>query len=352
MFLISHGRILFIKSRERKMKAKEFNKSKLKKYIFLGGLGIVLIGGFSYWYFFGKKRSDEEGSDDVTDFSADQVDVPKALPKPKSTPKQLPSSPKTAASTNSNPSTNDQTKVVLPLSSEYPIKKGSKKVYIKQLQEALIKLYGKDLLKKFGADGDFGSETKNALKSKGYPIEIDEASYKKIIQQAYPEPLKTVDQISASDKENIDITKNLWLYATTKKLNPLLDQLKRIKSVAHYVKVNELFKTIRLNGVRQTIVNGALSSFSDNTSKQFISEALRNIGLKYYDEKWNLSGVDERKIITSQETTICSIDGSCNVRVPQQTVLGVEVIRGKFNTRFRALDNQILYVPTKHIRYV
>ncbi len=327
----------------------------MKRYLFLGGVSIILLSGVGYWYFFGRKKDEETSIEEFNTNNYNQVEEP-VKPKKPSQPKKPTSGSTSTTPVTTNSATNSsvETKIIFPSTNEYPIKKGSKKEYVKQLQLAIMKLYGESILKKYGADGDFGTETKTALSSKGYPTTVDEATYKKIMSLAYP-PVTTVvtpASISPTDKENIDIAKNLWFYATTKKLNPLLEQLKRIKNVAHYVKVNELFKTIRLNGVRQTIVNGSLSSFSDNTSKQFISEALRNIGLKYYDEKWNLSGVDERKIITSQETTICSIDGSCNVRVPGETVLGVEVIRGKFNTRFRALNNQILYVPTKHIRYV
>lgn len=319
------------------MKAKEDKKSNKKKFIFLGlGFGILAIGGFSYWYFVGREKGDT--SKDLPNSFED--DTPKTTPKPKTAPKTSASAP--------TPKQETPTKIIVPSSKDFPIKKGSKKELIKQVQEALMKIYGKSILPAYGADGDFGSETKAALASKGFPTEVDETTYKKLTEESSP---SAASNITDADKENIDIAKNIWVSATTKKLTPLLEQLKRIKDVAHYVKVNELFKTIRLGGVRQTIVNGSLSSFSDATSKQFISEALKNIGLKYYDEKWNLSGIDERKIITNQETTICSIAG-CAQRVPEQTVLGIELTRGRHNTRFRALNNQILYVPTKHIQYV
>ena len=44
---------------------------------------------------------------------------------------------------------------------EFPLKKGSKGASVKRLQLAL----GKDKLPKFGADGDFGTETQNAVKA-------------------------------------------------------------------------------------------------------------------------------------------------------------------------------------------
>jgi len=45
--------------------------------------------------------------------------------------------------------------------STFPLKKGSKGALVQRLQLAI----GTDKLSKFGADGDFGTETQNALKS-------------------------------------------------------------------------------------------------------------------------------------------------------------------------------------------
>jgi hypothetical protein len=52
---------------------------------------------------------------------------------------------------------------------EFPLKKGSKGASVKRLQLAL----GKDKLPKFGADGDFGSETLNAVKNATGKTQID-----------------------------------------------------------------------------------------------------------------------------------------------------------------------------------
>ena len=49
---------------------------------------------------------------------------------------------------------------------KYPLKKGSKGPCVKQLQTALINKYGSALLPKYGADGDWGTETDNAIKAK------------------------------------------------------------------------------------------------------------------------------------------------------------------------------------------
>jgi hypothetical protein len=52
---------------------------------------------------------------------------------------------------------------------EFPIKKRSKGTLVYRLQLAL----GKDKLPKFGADGDFGTETQNALKAATGKTQVD-----------------------------------------------------------------------------------------------------------------------------------------------------------------------------------
>lgn len=260
-----------------------------KKLITLGAsAGIIALGGLSYWYFVARNKQANTKEDDVLkEISEKQETNPKSTPRPKSTsPKPKTHNP-TALTT--QPKVNNQ----MIETGTFPIKSGSKGIAVKQIQEALIKTYGKTLLPKFGADAQFGKELISALKAKGFPSEIDEVTFKKIIGTNVPDPNSPAlpnSGLSASTKENIDITKNLWLNVRMKKLDPLLEALKRIKSVAQYTQVNELFKTIRFQDVSKTVVNAALSAFSDATSKQFISEALRQIGLKYRDEKWSLSG--------------------------------------------------------------
>lgn len=45
----------------------------------------------------------------------------------------------------------------------YPLKKGSKNSCVTQLQWALINSYGSAILPRYGADGDWGSETESAM---------------------------------------------------------------------------------------------------------------------------------------------------------------------------------------------
>ena len=322
------------------MKTTNDNKnSKKRKFLLLGiGMGVLALGGFGYWYFKGRKGvTIENPEDDILHQLTNEVPASKVIPKIKAnTPKTNPPIPKTNASLSP------------VMEKNFPLQKGSKNDLVKKLQQALMKTYGKKILPKYADDGQFGNEVITALKSKGFPSVVDEILFNKIVGVSAPVPAQG---ITDSERENIEITKNIWLYSTTKKLNALVDTLKKIKSVAQYIKVNELFKTIRLNGVRQTIVNAALSTFSDDTSKQFIKNEFIRIGLKYDGEKWSLSGVNEKQIFSKQDTTICCPDGS-SLRVPKNTLLGIQVARGKFNTRFRSFNNQTLFVPTKHISYV
>jgi hypothetical protein len=54
----------------------------------------------------------------------------------------------------------------------FPLKRGSKGAKVEELQKAIL-LYDKNLLPKFGADKDFGSETENAVKTILGKITVD-----------------------------------------------------------------------------------------------------------------------------------------------------------------------------------
>lgn len=74
--------------------------------------------------------------------------------------------------------------------SSFPIKRGSWGPKVKALQAVFIAKYGKSILPKYGADGRFGEETENALKSKFNKTEIaNQAEYDAIVS-----PKSVVDQ--------------------------------------------------------------------------------------------------------------------------------------------------------------
>lgn len=315
---------------------KEKGKSNKTTYVVLGiSLGVLSLAGLGYWYFKGRKGTTvEDKEEDLFHQVANETTNTAAT-----TYSQSPF-PKSTASSAYAPN------------NSFPLKKGSKGALVKQVQESLIKLYGAGILPKYGADGDFGTETVNALKNKGYKEVIDLTEFTKIITATGASPVTppTVSSgLSATDA--VDIAKKLNTNSAVPNLTAVLTQLKRIQRVSDYTTVNELFKTLYLRGVRQTIVNGVLGSFSDDTSKQMIRAELIRIGLKYDGVKWSLSGLCSRQVITKTPTTIRN-HSNAELDVPENTLLGVEVGSVGGMTTFKTINHELLTVPTKHIQYV
>ena len=82
---------------------------------------------------------------------------------------------------------------VLSAGDNFPLKKGSKGARVAQVQSLLLKI-DKNLLPKFGADGDFGSETEGAIL--------------KVLGK------KTVDSQSDIDRLNVIFNKKTFPYVT------------------------------------------------------------------------------------------------------------------------------------------
>lgn len=315
------------------MKAKEEDKKKKRvKHILIGsGIGLGVIGlGIGWWYLFGRKddKLDEETERELikkTSYPSENLIKPT-----NNTPRTLPKAIQDKAQTNS-----------------FPIKYGDKGSLVKQFQEGLIKLYGKKILPNYGADGSYKKEMDAALKSKGLPLSIDKATFDKIVSgkpasTSAPTPGKLPLQ------EGIDIAKNIWLNAALKKNEGMVTQLQRIRNLQDYKMVDALMKTV---GQRKPIADIAIIAANDDTGLQLIAIELKRIGLKYKDEKWVLAGIEPAQIITSQPTTIRDKSG-IGINVPAETLLGEVISNAGAVTTFRTIDDQILYVPTKHINHV
>jgi len=320
-----------------KMKAKKNHKK--VTYILIGTVASALgLMGFGYWYLKGRKGVDVKENDLFQKLSqhkgTSSDKTPTANSFPETSPKQI----------------SDKT--------TFPLRKGDKGTLVKHLQENLLEAYGAEILPKHGADGDFGSELLAALKSKGFPSVLDEATYKKIISgretpeenaTASTKPATTGKTKNITVKQAVDVAKNIWLNSTLKKLSEMVVQLKRMHTTSDYKAVNNLFKTIRTNGVHQTIVNAVLSTFSDDdTSKRIVTDEFLRMGLKYDGEKWALAGIERWQLVTTQPTIIHDGRG-ISLDVPKGTLLGEVVSTTERTTTFRTLDNKILYVPTKHV---
>src|SRR5215471_5972379 len=137
------------------------NKKQQKKRIILTSLAVGAAGilGYFGWQYFNKKKQSKTGPDldEILKSSAVTAASPGSMKEAINipTPKIKPAVFKTT-----NP---------VQEASDFPLQKGSKGENVRLVQQALIAKYGKSILPKYGADGDFGTETINALKGKGLP---------------------------------------------------------------------------------------------------------------------------------------------------------------------------------------
>src|SRR5436305_4099805 len=145
------------------------------------------------------------------------------------------------------------------------------------MQQALIDKYGAAILPKYGADGDFGSETQAALKKKGYPVIITESVFNVLTQGG--------DGQSSSGITGL--AEQLHKAADNKSFSSAISLLKKISGKDQYQQVSNSFMQLRLNGVRQTLVNGMLSSFGDETQKNQIRMEFIRMGLQYRNNKFS-----------------------------------------------------------------
>ena len=309
-----------------KTKARSVKKQQKKKIIVasvaVGAAGI--LGYFGWQYLKKKKESKKSGDMDallrtISTTSNSNVSPVYNLPKPKATVTNSITTPKITADV-----------------SGFPLKKGSKGNNVRLLQEALIAKYGKSILPKYGADGDFGTETANALKKAGLPATVNESTFNVLTQAV---------KIDASS-----LGKDLYSATVAKNYTKVLSLLKKMQSVEDYTSANEVFKQDRINGVRQTIVNGLLNTFTTDTQKQQIKFEFLRIGLQFDGNKWSLSGFDGKSIVTTENTTVW-VNAVEGVKVPERMVLGNEVTKRLDYTLFEN-NGKYFLVNTKSVTYL
>ena len=285
------------------------------KKIAIIGLGLIGLGTATFFgWRWNKARKAKKELEQNTEAASDSASPPEKLSF------NLPVSP---------PRRND----------DFPLKKGSLGSRVKQVQEVLLVKLGKDALGKSGADGDFGARTEAALSKMNYPISIDENSFNVIVH----------GDSAVQDKDSL--AKEIYLALSKKDFTGVLRALQKIKSVTDYSAVSEILKNnYRIGGVRQTLVNGALSSFSDDKQKQAIRLQFTRMGLNYDGNKWTLSGLETSALITNKACTIWSPCGK-EIKVPANMVLGKEVARRGEHTLFENNGRHFL-VTTKTINYL
>jgi hypothetical protein len=308
------------------MKTVSTTAKKRKKKIIVAGLAVGvagIIGYFSWQYI--KKKKQSSGSDVnslLKSIKADSGDSLKPVIQ-SFKPKKKQTIPVRFAS-----------QVMLM---DFPLKKGSNGENVRQLQEALVAKHGPSILPKYGADGDFGTETLNALKKLGLPATITESTFNVLIGDVKIKPAS--------------LGKDLFDAANKSDFNKVLSILKKMKSTEDYTDASEYFKSHRLNGgVRQTIVNGLLNTFSKPDQKEKIKFEFLRMGLQYDGSKWSLSGLDGLPLITREATTVW-VNATQVVKVPARMVLGNEVSKRLDYTLFENKGRYFL-VPSNSVTYV
>jgi hypothetical protein len=309
-------------------------KKKAKSKIILTSLAVGAVGilGYLAWQFYTKKRAAKYSS-------TSNPDLMTILPST-STAVIYPSTSSTSSGSASTvlPKPVTSTGTSKKTTSSFPLKKGSRNELVKSLQLALIAKYGTAILPKYGADGDFGSETVVALTKAGLPTTIDETTYYVIIQN------------SSSITDKSELANKFLTAATNGNFNTVLTLLKQLKSKEDYRHVSEVFVQYRLRGVRQTLVNGLLSTFTNEKQKEQIRYEFIRMGLKYDGKQWSLDGFDGRPIVTTEPTNVW-ISATENLGVQASVVLGAEVSRKLDYTLFEN-NGKYFLVATKSIRYL
>ena len=305
-------------------KTKPSAKKQRKKKIIITTLAVGATGilGYFGWQYFKKKKQAKQNDIEslVNNIKEPILTEPIYAPKPKVTPKKT--------SYNLAPT--------VERTDDFPLKKGSKGESVKRLQEALITKYGKGVLPKYGADGDFGSETVSALTKLGLPTTITESTLNVITQGTTINPTT--------------LGKDLYSAALAKDFSKTISLLQKLKSVDDYTKASDQFKQGRINGVRQTLVNGLLNTFTSETQKQKIKFEFLRIGLQFDGNKWSLSGIDGLPIVTTVATTVW-VNARESVKVPARMVLGNEVSKRLDYTLFENKGKYFL-VQSKNVKYL
>src|SRR5260221_3517714 len=314
------------------MKQKQHKKRVILTSIAVGAAGVL---GYFGWQLYKKKMQSKNTASSASDLdnllknaatptSADLISNG-PMP-PASTPKIK---PKASAATDFSWST-------AAVSNDVPLKRGSKGAKVQLLQRALLTKYGKSILPRYGADGSFGIEMVAALKKAGLPTSIDESAYNVLIQGVQP----------SGSSLGIDLYK-ATIY---RDFNKVVALLKTMSTTSDYAAANAVFRTYRIDGVRQTIVNAMLNTFTEDQQQQAIKYEFLRIGLQFNGSQWSLSGLGGLPIITTEPATIW-INARRRGNVPPRGGLGNEITKRLDFTLFENQGRDFL-VSSPRVRYV
>lgn len=339
----------------------------MKWYVLTGiaVAGTAVVAGLGYYVLKPKKQNDE--GDPQTRFTGEDDPTPEVSVR------------YTAPQTNP-----------APLSTSFPLKRGSRGEFVKNLQNALIQKYGAAILPKWGADGSWGSEMETALSSKGLKTSIDQTTYTDYItgnfdgSSANTSSPKTTASTISNDIKNllvptwivdpkVAIGYKIFDTAKSKNLQNTISLLRSLTSVTDYTSASQGFQlrpwkaevstswigVPSVTAARYTLVTGLLDAFTAQSDKNLLRTEFRRIGLKEtiknsnpstYDSTWSLSGLGKanRNVRTTMRALIS--DGfNIRVEVPARTLLGQWLSSGNGYTRFRTPDGRDLYVRSNAI---
>jgi hypothetical protein len=342
---------------------------KIKKIV-LVGTGITATGIAAYfgWQYY--KKSQEGKSKKPTNFSPMQDPIPEYKPtntsnnngnnnssySPPFTPPYQGNSnskPNNSNSGNSNSNIADAINTVynsIPKTKkDFPLKRGSKGLKVRELQDALIATHGASILPRYGADGDFGSELAAALKKLKYPSIVNESLFYVITSSSGKG--NTYNANSGSTNNHNSMARQFLLALNVHNFNKTVELLKVLKSKVDYTTVSTEFKNYRVNGgVRQTLVNACLNAFVDAKQKQTIRLEFLRMGLKYNGTQWSLDGLGNGQIMTTRATQIW-LDGFTSMPVPCRMVLG-KAISARLDYTLFEKDGKHFLVLTKDVQAV
>lgn len=291
----------------------------------IGAAGVVGYLGLQLW----KKHKQSKSANLDTEIDKIQPAPVKEIMLPPIKPDVIYTPPKDTTHTTHSSSRND----------DFPLKKGSKGDAVKQLQQGLISKYGASILPKYGADGDFGSETLAALKKKGLPAVVTESVFNVITQGG-----------DGGGSDDITLAEQLHKAAENKNFSNATSLLKKIGSKEQYQQVSNSFMQTRLRGVRQTLVNGMLSSFTNESQKSQIRMEFIRMGLQYRNNKFSLSGFNGKPLVTKVPATVWS-SPTQSVQVPAMMVVGNEVTTRLDYTLFEN-NGKYYLIKTETVKYL
>jgi hypothetical protein len=317
--------------------AKQPTKKKAKSNIILTTLAVGAAGilGYLGWQYYKKRKASKNAAADFNTLLQSST----ATYQPSGTAADTTTTPTYVAPVTTTTTGQKTTSTASTASnSGFPLKKGSKGSLVKALQQALIAKYSASILPKYGADGDFGSETVTAVAKAGLPATIDESTYYVFVQG------------SSSVTDKSALAAKFLTAASNKDFNTVMSLLKQMSTKEDYRQVSNIFVQSILRGVRQTLVNGLLGSFTNETQKQQIRYEFIRMGLKYDGSKWSLDGFDGKPIVTVEPTNVW-LNATESVGVPASMVLGAEVSRKLDYTLFENKGRYFL-VATRSVKYL